>query len=122
MDTIRVGYVHSVRETEILWQGWSFSLAPARFSNNLTPPASFTFFQAPLLDSISKESIPAVDVGREIEEVRRTLKESGQRVSFRAEVATVGNFGALLSRGVEVLHYSGNIQPASDKCRSNCSL
>jgi hypothetical protein len=63
---------------------------------------------APLLDPLTREAIRTLDVNHEVEQLRALLKESGQRVCFRADVATVANFGALLTRGVAVLHYSGH--------------
>ena len=64
--------------------------------------------QAPLLDPETREAIPAVDVEKEVEELRRVLKESGQHVRFRGEVATVANFSDMLTRGCRILHYTGH--------------
>jgi len=52
--------------------------------------------------------IGALDVNVEVEKLRTVLKKSQQRVCFRAEVATVANFGKLLTRGVTVLHLSSH--------------
>lgn len=47
------------------------------------------------------------------------MKASGKRVVFRAEVATVGNFGALLASGCRVLHYTGHGLESGDLAFEN---
>jgi len=74
---------------------------------------------APLLDPLTREAIRTLDVNHEVEQLRSVLKESGQRVCFRAEVATVANFGKLLTRGVVVLHYSGHGLESGDLAFEN---
>lgn len=74
---------------------------------------------APLLDPLTREAIRTLDVNYEVEQLRAVLKESGQRVCFRADVATVANFGALLTRGVAVLHYSGHGLESGDLAFEN---
>jgi hypothetical protein len=74
---------------------------------------------APLLDPLTREAIQTLEVNHEVEQLRSVLKESRQRVCFRAEVATVANLSALLTRGVVVLHYSGHGLESGDLAFEN---
>jgi len=53
-----------------------------------------------------------LDTGQELQSLRKTLIESGRRLTFRAEVATVRNFRFLVTLGCRMLHYTGHGNPS----------
>lgn len=45
-----------------------------------------------------------LDTGQELQSLRKTLRESGRKLLFRAEVATVRNFRFLVRWRIRVLY------------------
>ena len=49
-----------------------------------------------------------LDTQRELQMIRKALKDSRKEILFRAEVATVTNFRTLVTLGCRMLHYTGH--------------
>ena len=49
-----------------------------------------------------------LDTHRELQMIRKALKDSRKEILFRAEVATVTNFRTLVTLGCRMLHYTGH--------------
>jgi hypothetical protein len=124
VPSVRVGYVHSV--SPILCTSFVRVFQCVFFhttTKKVIPSPTVCFFyislitiqKAPLLNPATSLAISAVDVEKEVEALRNVFKESGQKIRFRQEVATVPNFGNLLAKGCYLLHYTGHVRKSIEQ-------
>lgn len=64
-------------------------------------------YAAPLVTELMRE-VPILDVSSELNELKQALREADKRVRLRKQVATTQNLRMLLTKGCNVLHYSGH--------------
>ncbi len=99
--------------------------APATASTRLSPiiaspslsgggPRIAYLYSVPLIHRLGNvvHEPDVLDTGQELQSLRKTLIESGRRLTFRAEVATVRNFRFLVTLGCRMLHYTGHGNPS----------
>ena len=85
-----------------------------RPSNALSPNRIAYLYSVPLIHRLGNvvHEPDVLDTGQELQSLRKTLIESGRRLTFRAEVATVRNFRFLVTLGCRMLHYTGHGNPS----------